>query len=223
MEEIFKQEHKAIPTQWIEVDKNTHLKQSGEYTSPEYKFRFVACGQFESATGLRTDSPTCDVDGLNLILSLAASRGNTVRSADVRNAYFQGKKLERVLLLRPPKGGLPGEEDLQHAAIRAKAPIYGTRDAGRMFWKRLREVLIGAGMRPNKYIKALYVYEKDGAVKARLDGFERRQKDAVATDLRRAGIELEDLDFCSSGVNRGKFFFEDDQRLVVEQFVVVSH
>ena len=128
----------------------------------------MACGQFEDATGLRTDSPTCDVDGLNLILALAASRGSVVRSADVRNAYFQGKPLERTLLLRPPKGGLPGEGDLSDAAILAKVPIYGTRDAGRMFWKRLREVLIGAGMRPNKYIKALYVYEKGGAIKALL-------------------------------------------------------
>ena len=127
-----------IPTQWIEVDKNAHLKQSGEYTGPEFKSRLVACGQFEDATDLRTDSPTCDVDGLNLVLALAASRTNRLQSADVRNAYFQGKKLERILLLKPPLGGLPGEGDLTDAVIQAKVPIYDTKDAGRMFWKRLR-------------------------------------------------------------------------------------
>ena len=78
--------HKVIPTQWIEVDKNSHLKQSGEYTGPEFKSRLVACGQFEDASELRTDSPTCDVEGLNLVLALAASRANRLQSADVRNA-----------------------------------------------------------------------------------------------------------------------------------------
>ena len=111
LRDLISQGHKIIPTQWIEVDKNSHLKQSGNYKGPEFKSRLVACGQFEDASELRTDSPTCDVEGLNLILALAASRTNRLQSADVRNAYFQGKKLERTLLLRPPRGGLPGEEN----------------------------------------------------------------------------------------------------------------
>ena len=37
-----------------------------------------------------------------------------------------------------------------------------------MFWKRMREVIIGAGMRPNKHIKALYTLEVDGEVKIML-------------------------------------------------------
>ena len=168
LHDLISQGHKIIPTQWIEVDKNSHLKQSGEYKGPEFKSRLVACGQFEDASDLRTDSPTCDVEGLNLILALAAARTNRIQSADVRNAYFQGKKLERVLLLKPPRGGLPGEEDISDAVIKANVPIYGTKDAGRMFWKRMREVIIGAGMRPNKHIKALYTLEVDGVVKVML-------------------------------------------------------
>ena len=46
LHELVQQGHKVIPTQWIEVDKNAHLKQSGEYTGPEFKSRLVACGQF---------------------------------------------------------------------------------------------------------------------------------------------------------------------------------
>ena len=57
---------------------------------------------------------------------------------------------------------------MKKTAIKANVPIYGTKDAGRMSWKRLREVIIGAGMRPNRHIKALYTLEVDGVVKVML-------------------------------------------------------
>ena len=57
---------------------------------------------------------------------------------------------------------------MSDAVIKVNVPIYGTKDAGRMFWKRLREVIIGAGMRPNKHIKALYTLEVDGVIKIML-------------------------------------------------------
>ena len=39
---LIQQGHKVIPTQWMEVDKNSHLKQSADYT-PEFMSRLVAC------------------------------------------------------------------------------------------------------------------------------------------------------------------------------------
>ena len=53
LNEFLKEGNKLIPTQWIEVDKNAHLIQSGNYPGPEFKSRLVACGQFEDAVGLR--------------------------------------------------------------------------------------------------------------------------------------------------------------------------
>ena len=34
--ELMREGHKVIPTQWIKVDKNAHLKTSGDYTGPEF-------------------------------------------------------------------------------------------------------------------------------------------------------------------------------------------
>ena len=131
----------------------------------DFKSRLVACGQYEDTTELRTDSPTCELEALNLIMSYAACYGFRLKCGDIRNAYFQGKEMDRVLLLKPPRGGLPGEGDLSDTAILARVPIYGIGDSGRMFWKRLREEFIAAGFQENKVSKALYSFQKDGIVK----------------------------------------------------------
>ena len=111
--------HKPIDMPWIETDKNQHLKGTPEYTT-ELKSRLVACGQLDDCVGMRTDSPTCDVEGLNFILTVAASMGWKIKSADVRNAYFQGEPQDRLVLLKPPKGGLPGEEGSEDQVMAAR-------------------------------------------------------------------------------------------------------
>ena len=50
------------------------------------------------------------------------------------------------------------------AKILARVPVYGTRDAGRGFWKQLRSICIDAGLKENHVSKALYSYAKDGEV-----------------------------------------------------------
>ena len=62
--------HKLIPTQWIEVDKAEHKRRKdGPYVPPEFKSRLVACGNFEKTKGIRTDSPTADLEAINLLIS----------------------------------------------------------------------------------------------------------------------------------------------------------
>jgi len=83
--------HKPLPMQWIETDKNEHLRRpDGPYVEPKYKSRLVARGDLEAfdQMGLRSDSPTCDTEVQNLIFSFAASNKLTIRSADITNAYF---------------------------------------------------------------------------------------------------------------------------------------
>ena len=47
----------------------------------------------------------------------------------------------------------------------ARAPIYGSTDGGRRFWKRLRNYLKGKGLRENRIYHALYSYtDADGVV-----------------------------------------------------------
>ena len=65
--------------------------------------------------------------------------------------------MDRVLLLRPPKGGLPDPEYSDgETMIVARVQIYNTTDACRKFWERLREVTVQVEFREKQISKALY-------------------------------------------------------------------
>ena len=102
------QGHKPIPLQWVDIDKNEHeRREGGPHVAPLFKSRLVSRGDLEETTGVRTDSPTCDIEGLNILLSWASCERLTVKSGDITNAYFQGCPLERLILMRQPPGGVP--------------------------------------------------------------------------------------------------------------------
>ena len=96
--------------QWVETDKNAHKRRHGVHVDPLVKSRLVGCGNFEDQEGLRTDSPAGDVDSHNLVFSWCASHKVKVRSADISNAYLQGKEVDRIILYRIPKGGIQKKE-----------------------------------------------------------------------------------------------------------------
>ena len=84
--------------QWIETDRNAHKgRKDGPYVKPEFKSRLVGCGQHENMIGVRTDSPTCAVEGQNLLCSWAAANGLKLKCSDITSAYFQGDELTRLL------------------------------------------------------------------------------------------------------------------------------
>ena len=56
---------------------------------------------------MRKDSPTCDIEGLNILLSWVSCERLMVKSGDITNAYFQGCPLERLILMKQPPGGVP--------------------------------------------------------------------------------------------------------------------
>ena len=123
--------------------------------------------------------------------------------------------MDRVLLLKPPKGGLPGEGDVSDAAILARVPIYGIGDSGRLFWKQLREEFQKVGLRANRITKALYSYSIDGRVKVMVGThvddilwaadpeYEKMIKKILATfDIRK--IEEESFRFCGREITQDK-------------------
>ena len=86
-------------------------------------------GDLEESLGLRTDSPKCGLEGLMLIISWAAGREKILNCADIASAYFQGRDLDILILLKPPGDGLEGAPE--GGALVARAPVCGARDAGR--------------------------------------------------------------------------------------------
>ena len=154
------------PMQWVETDKAAHKRrEGGPNVEPILKSRLVGCGNFEDTDGIRTDSPAGDVDSHNLVFSWAASNRCKLKSADISNAYLQGKEVDRVILYRIPKGGIPGRGIAEGAIIAARVPIYGTKDAGRGFWFQLKEVVISKGYKLNKILGTMFTLrDKDGHI-----------------------------------------------------------
>ena len=72
--------------------------------------------------------------------------GVPVRTGDIKNAYFQGMKLTRIVLMRQPRGGLPDDSVKYNSTdhtnddyLLAQVPIYGTGDASRGWWTKAED------------------------------------------------------------------------------------
>ena len=50
--------------------------------------------------------------------------------------------------------------------IAARVPIYGTKDAGRGFWLKLKEVVLSRGYTANKILPTMFSLVKDGEIRA---------------------------------------------------------
>ena len=155
LEELVREGHQIVPTQWVEVDKNHAQRLLDPSIEPTYKSRLVVRGDLEQGDP-RSDSPTASIEAQNIVFSFAASRRLKICSLDVTNTYFQGEEIDRILLLSQPKGGLPGLKPDEH--MLARAPIYGSTDGGRRFWKRLRTYLKKKGLKENRICRALYSF-----------------------------------------------------------------
>ena len=71
------------------------------------------------------------------------------------HCYLQSQGISRLLVLRPPRPPPPrlGPNDL----LRAKGSIYGTKDAGRAWWKKLYKTLRENGWRMSRIEPALFI------------------------------------------------------------------
>ena len=91
-----------------------------------------------------------------------------MKCSDLKNAYFNGVPLDRLLLLGAPRGGIPGEEGDENHAIASNLPVYGTGDAGRRFYKAFRSKAVIAGLTECVLMKSLYSYSVDGKIQVLL-------------------------------------------------------
>lgn len=70
------------------------------------KARLVCGGHLDPDIGLlRTDVPTADTMGVNLVLLLAASGKWVLQEGDISTAFLSGVFDHRSLFLNPPKEG----------------------------------------------------------------------------------------------------------------------
>ena len=141
---------KPIPSRWVHTNKN----EFDPKLPLKAKSRLVAVGCYESVH-VRTDSPTSSLLVFHLICSTAARKHWLLVKLDATSAYLQGDDVDRMLVLRPPSplppGVLPGSLFVCHGAI------YGTKDAGRKWWSKLRRTLRGNSWQESRLERAFFL------------------------------------------------------------------
>ena len=91
--------------------------------------------------------------------AISVLKGWVIEAYDASTAYLQSQGISRLLLLRPPRPPPPGITS--HDLFHAKGSIYGTRDAGRSWWRKLFNILKSHGWKMSKLEAALF-YLTDG-------------------------------------------------------------
>ena len=95
------------------------------------------------------------------MLSLAVSRGWSLRQLDVNNAFLQGHLSDSVFMSQPP-----GFVDLDHPSHVCKLhkAIYGLKQAPRAWYQELRSFLLQFGFQNSYADTSLFVLNADGKI-----------------------------------------------------------
>ena len=117
----------------------------------ETRARLVARG-FEETDEVPSDSPTVDKSNIRLLLTIAQSYGWTIKCSDVKSAFLQGKQLERLVTMVPPK-----EANVEKGKLwKLKVALYGLDDASLQFFFKCKEELIKLGCQQSSRDPALF-------------------------------------------------------------------
>ena len=137
-----------ILTRWVYTNKESNGKQT-------FKARLVAKDfQDKDACNLRNDSPTCSKESLRAVSGVMSANSWICKSMDIKTAFLQSKKLDRLIYLLPPK-----EANVPTGYIlKLSKCVYGLTDASRSWHLTLREELVKLGATPSKYDQAFFTW-----------------------------------------------------------------
>lgn len=129
------------PGENVDISK---LKTDLDPTTLKFKCRLVACGQ-HMRTGqdfLDKFAPVLGVDGLRVLISLAAQHGLVISQLDVTRAFLHGKIPTGItLFFKPPKGTSTPEGKVW----RLKKALYGLKNSPLVFYQTIKLILNDMG------------------------------------------------------------------------------
>jgi len=145
----------TIPSLWV----ITRSKDDdGKINGGRVKARLVVQGNLDyGVQNTPTDSPTVDRHSVKLILSVASNNKWKVRSMDVSAAFLQGRKIDRVVHVEPPK-----EFKRPGYVWRLRKGLYGLRGASRLWYEELSKDLEARGGKKMIGEPACFLFHKDG-------------------------------------------------------------
>lgn len=143
---------KVIGNKWI-----FRLKRDIEGKVLKYKARLVAKG-FLQTSGVdfhETFSPVIKASTLRIILSLAVSKGWSVRQVDINNAFLNGK-LNEVVFMKQPEGFI--DKANPTFVCRLEKALYGLKQAPRAWYESLKGTLLDWKFTNSKADNSLFFY-----------------------------------------------------------------
>jgi hypothetical protein len=147
---------KIVGCKWV-----YKIKRKADGSVDRYKARLVAKG-FKQKYGIdyeETFSPVVKATTIRLILSIAVSRGWSLRQLDVQNAFLHGLLDEEVYMLQPP-----GYIDKRHPTYVCKLDkaLYGFKQAPCAWHARLCQKLEALGFVASESDTSLFYYHQRG-------------------------------------------------------------
>ena len=128
---------KVITSKWV-----YRVKKDSNGNPEKLKARLVArgCSQVPGVDFEENFSPVVRMTTLRTLFACAARNGWPVTQLDVETAYLHGDLGERIIM-QQPEGFERGDK-----VCLLKKPLYGLRQAGRLWFEKLCETLNGLGL-----------------------------------------------------------------------------
>jgi hypothetical protein len=145
---------KPIGSRWV-----FKVKRNADGSIERYKARVVAQG-FAQRPGFdytETFAPTPKWAALRAILAIAAMEDLELESVDISSAYLNGELKEEVYM-RQPEGFVEKGDDWFWRLLKS---LYGLKQAGRCWHKKLNEVLEKLGFKRTVSEHSIWIFQRD--------------------------------------------------------------
>ena len=136
-----------MSTTWVTTTK------SDEKTGEMKKKARLVRGFPEDLDRPEKESPIVTREVVRLFLSATIPNEWILKAIDIKTAFLQGKNLKREIIVRPPK-------DVRKTNVvwGLKKPVSGLQGAPRQGYLRVREEVVGAGMKSCPFEPALFFF-----------------------------------------------------------------
>lgn len=148
----------AIPSKWV-----FKTKRGADGLIKKYKARLVAqgCRQEYGVDYVETFAPVARLSSIRAVLALVAHHDWELHQMDVRSAYLNGD-LDEEIYMKQPTGYV--EEGKESCVCRLKKGLYGLKQAGRLWNKKIDTVLKGMGFAALPADNCVYVYRRENTI-----------------------------------------------------------